>query len=490
MRNKHYIEFLSILITAILLTSCNKTVHIDKTLTVLPSIFPDYKNITIPPDFAPLHFKLLDNSEYDDACAIFKSGNLEISVDEEDKQFKITTSKWNELQKRSRIISVTIAIKKANKWTAYAPFHFYISTDSIDGYIAYRLIEPGYERWGEMGIYQRCLHNYNEQAIITNKATGHNCINCHSFCKQSPDKMLFHMRKDFGGTYIINGNSIEKLNTKTNKTISPLVYPSWHPSGNYVAFSVNTTKQMFHTTNKNRIEVFDYASDVVVYDVNKHEIITCPLLSSKKSFETFPTFSADGSLLYFCTADSMNIPADYDKVKYNICSISFNQKTRQFGNKIDTIFNAKAINKSASFPRVSPNGNFLMFTLSNYGNFSIWHKEANLYMIDLRTAKNINIDALNSNETESYHSWSSNSHWVIFSSRRIDGLYTRPFIAHIDNNGKVSKPFLLPQDDTNYYNLLQKSFNIPEFIKRSIKITTHHIINEAKYGKFTGIKAP
>ena len=35
---------------------------------------------------------------------------------------------------------------------------------------------------------------------------------------------------------LIDGDKIEKLNTKTDQTISPLVYPSWHPSGKYVAF--------------------------------------------------------------------------------------------------------------------------------------------------------------------------------------------------------------------------------------------------------------
>ena len=123
------------------------------------------------------------------------------------------------------------------------------------------------------------------------------------------------MRMDYGGTYVINGNEIEKLNTKTDKTISALVYPSWHPSGNYVAFSVNTTKQMFHTTDRNRVEVFDCASDVVIYDIHKHVIVTSPLLSSKTSFETFPTFSADGKTLYFCPVESMNIPNEYKKVK-------------------------------------------------------------------------------------------------------------------------------------------------------------------------------
>jgi len=75
---------------------------------------------------------------------------------------------------------------------------------------------------------------------------------------------------------------------------------------------------------------------------------------------------------------------------------------------------------------------------------------------------------VNSDDTESYHSWSSNSRWFIFSSRRIDGLYTRPFIAYMDENGKAGKPFLLPQKDTEYYDRLLFSFNIPEFINARV----------------------
>ena len=107
----------------------------------------------------------------------------------------------------------------------------------------YRLIEPGYELWNRMGIYQRNLENYTENAIIENKMSGNNCMNCHSFCMQNPEKMLFHMRETYSCTLLIDGDRVEKLNTKTDQTLSPLVYPSWHPSGKYVAFSVNKTKR-------------------------------------------------------------------------------------------------------------------------------------------------------------------------------------------------------------------------------------------------------
>lgn len=103
-----------------------------------------------------------------------------------------------------------------------------------------------------------------------------------------------------------------------------------------------------------------------------------------------------------------------------------------------------------------------------YGNFSIWHKEADLWLLDLQTGENRPLTEVNSDETESYHSWSSNSRWFVFSSRRIDGLYTRPFIASIDENGKVSKPFLLPQRNPDYYLESLYSFNIPEFANGTI----------------------
>lgn len=148
------------------------------------------------------------------------------------------------------------------------------------------------------------------------------------------------MRDKYSGTYLIDGDKIEKLNTKTDQTISPLVYPSWHPSGKYVAFSVNQTSQSFHANDKNRVEVFDSQSDVVVYDTEKHEIISTPSIRTAKAFETFPTFSPDGKTLYFCSAEARSMPHEYSEVKYNLCSIAFDPVTRSFGSRIDTLYNA------------------------------------------------------------------------------------------------------------------------------------------------------
>ena len=430
------------------LLSCSDSVKVSRTLDAMPAIFPDYNGVVIPP------------------------------------------SKWKNLLESAAgdSIQVTVQVKQGNEWVAYSPFTIRVAPEKVDSYLAYRLIDPGYELWNKMGIYQRDLESYTQIPIIENKMSGNNCVNCHSFCMQDPNKMLFHMRETFPGTILVDGDKIEKLNTKTKETISPLVYPSWHPSGKYVAFSVNTTKQAFHLNDRNRVEVYDEASDVVVYDVEKHEIVTASNIFSKDAFETFPTFSPDGKTLYFCTAEARPIPQEYSEVKYNLCSVSFDPVTRAFGAQVDTLYNAKSGGMSASFPRVSPDGRYLLYTLSGYGNFSIWHKDADLYMADLQTGTSRPLVEVNSDDVESYHSWSSNSRWFVFSSRRIDGLYTRPYIAYVDEDGKVGKPFLLPQKDAGFYQSFMKSFNIPEFITGKVKVRGRVLAIKAKEDKGTDVR--
>lgn len=464
--------------------SCSETpVQVTHEKTTLPAIFPDYAGVTIPPNIAPLNFKLTGKTPK--AKAIFSSEADTLEVNAKKGVFLIPPSSWKELLQSSvgKDIQVKILTLDQREWTGYPPFILHVAKQPVDSYLAYRLIEPGYELWNHMGIYQRNLEDYTESAIIENKMSGYNCMNCHSFCLQNPDQMLFHTRGSYPSTLLIEGEQVEKLNTKTPETLSPLVYPSWHPSGRYIAFSVNKTQQAFHANNKNRIEVYDEASDVVIYDKEKQEIFTTPLLSSKNAFETFPTFSPDGHTLYFCTATARPMPEEYAEVRYNLCSISFDPEQRRFGSTIDTLYNACALGKSVSFPRVSPDGKYLLFTLAGYGNFSIWHKDSDLYMLDLFAKSCYPLQEANSNDVESYHSWSSNSHWIVFSSRRIDGLYTRPYLTYIDERGQAAKPVLLPQKDPDFYHHLMKSYNIPEFITGKVKVSSRKmgkIVKESK----------
>ena len=478
---RHTLSYIMLAIFASLWTSCSPSASEPQSATTidqLPDIFPDYVDVTIPSEIAPLRFKLRHAPE--EAIVSISCGDEKIVCEASDeKGFLIDEKQWNEMLEASvgKELEVKVYEKKGDHWQMYLPFHWSVSSDSMDSYLVYRLLEPGYEIWNEMGIYQRRLADFEETAIISNHLTGHNCINCHSFPNQDPNQMVLHMRGKGGGTYLFQSGDITKLNGKVSEKIPSLVYPSWHPSGDYIAFSTNQTRQAFHFNDKNRIEVMDYTSDVLLYDVKKNEVMTVPVLFSDKAFETFPHFSPDGKTLYFCSSDAQKMPEDFQKAKYSLCSVSFNPETRTFGNQVDTLYNGKQNGKSVSFPRVSPDGKFLVFTLSDYGNFSIWHQEADLYLANLQDGTVVPLESANSNNVESYHSWSSNSRWLVFSSRRIDGLYTHPHLIHIDAEGKASKPFILPQKDATFYSSYMQSFNIPEFVKGPVEYSTHDIAN-------------
>jgi hypothetical protein len=69
---------------------------------------------------------------------------------------------------------------------------------------------------------------------------------------------------------------------------------------------------------------------------------------------------------------------------------------------------------------------------------------------------------------------------MVVSSRREDGNFTRPFIAHVDGQGRASKPFALPQADPDYHRQFMKSYNIPEFMTGPVEITPQRFADVLK----------
>ena len=457
--------------------ACEKRdMRIAQETEIVPDLFPDYRDVTVPCNIAPLNFSYLGEEE---CCLIVSGTDGETLLEMKDGLVSFPPSFWKRLTGRNKgkTVKLTLVIRSGDQWISLKPFCFHISPDPIDSYLSYRLIPPGYEGWKNMGIYQRDLRTYEQVPLYENRLTDGNCVNCHAYCDRDPGKMLFHARAGFDGTVVLRDGEAVRLDTESDPALSPLVYPCWHPSGRYIAFSVNRTRQSFFNSHPDRIEVYDTASDVVVYDLETCRFIRSPLLASSSVFETFPAFSPDGRSLYFCSAHAVDsLPGRYADVRYNLCRIPFDPEDISFGTEVDTLYDAASEGKSVSFPRVSPDGRFLVFTLHAHGTFSIWHKDADLYLLDLRTNRLFPLDKANSDDVESYHSWSGNSRWMVFSSRRTDGLYTRPFITYIDSSGQACKPFLLPQKDPlAYYMRLMYSYNIPELTSERVEIDKYKI---------------
>jgi hypothetical protein len=287
--------------------------------------------------------------------------------------------------------------------------------------------------------------------------------------------MLFHVRGKHGGTIIADNGSIKRINTSGKPLMSGGVYPAWHPNGKIVAFSVNKISQMFHAVKEKNIIVMDTLSDLIIYNIEKNKTLTNKAVFGKSYMETFPAWSPDGKYLYYCRTAKLSDSITYDKVRYDLIRIAFDAETEKWGNP-DTLILASKINGSISFPKLSPDGKYLMFTLADYGTFPIWHDEADLYLLDL-TSRIYSKLKSNSDKTESYHQWSSNSKWFVFSSKRLDGLWGRSFFSYIDEKGNASKPFLLPQKNPHFYETFLKSYNVPELVKGEVKTSSFELTN-------------
>ncbi|WP_321995719.1 hypothetical protein [Draconibacterium orientale] len=434
------------------------------------NIYPDYKEVTIPANIAPLNF-LVDEEGDAYYLNIFGENEGNLAVYSRDGAFRLSEKKWKKLldENRDAKISYQISIEKDGKWIQFPEFSNTVSSEKVDPFLYYRLLYPGYESWTELSIVQRSLESFKEKTVIQNNVVGQNCVNCHAFNNQNAENFMFHMRGNLGGTYFVENGDLKKVNLKTKEMENGAVYPRWHPSGKYVAYSANKVVQQFHSMENKKIEVSDLNSSLVLYDIAKNEMMQVPVDPEKQFMDTYPEWSADGEFLYFCRAAQIAENYDYRDIKYDLYRVAFDPEQRKFSAP-ELVFDAVAIGKSVSFPRISPAGNVLIFTLHDYGNFSIWHKEADLYSINLGNLQ-VKRCENNSDFTESYHSWSANSKWLVFSSKRGDGLTARPYISFVDENGITSKPFVLPQEDSRFYREFVKTFNIPEFAIKDVDLT-------------------
>lgn len=471
----------SCVILIILLSGCFRENRPQSELSNnLPDIFPDYKDVTVPENIAPLNFM----AEYgvQEIKALIKGSSYSFDIKKKGRTVIIPEKKWKRILKENSGDSIEVSLKtlKNNKWTSYKPFKIYISEIRADDFIVYRLIMPGFQNWNKMGIYQRSLTNFNERIIIDSNVLPGTCMNCHSFNRNNPESMLIHLRESYGGTVLYSNNHLEKLNTRTGKMFANTAFPSWHPSGKYIAFSVNRVNQIFHAAGTFRAAAVDMKSDIFIYNIEKNQMMTIPSLSEGNRFESFPCFSSDGLKLYYCSADSLRLPQKFDKTRYSLCSVSFDPETGKVGEKADTLISGPAINKSISMPRVSPDGKFIMFVMADYGCFPSYNPEADLYMLDIETCCYKPLTEMNSTSVDSWHSWSSEGRWVAFSSRRKDGVYSNIYFSLIGENGKATKPFILPQKDPSYYDRTLFSFNLPEFIREEVKTDIYDIEKIAK----------
>ncbi|MCP4614516.1 MAG: hypothetical protein GY845_38035 [Planctomycetes bacterium] len=471
----------------------------------LAKVRPDYTGSTIPPNIAPLNFIIQeDGSGY--FVRIYSDKGNPIEIFSRKSTIVIPKRPWHELLdlNRGRQLNMDVYVESAAgasssnekniRWSRFQNLTTEIAHEDIDTFLVYRKIRPGHGTWRDMGIYQRNLSSFDESTILNNGYFKHGCVNCHAFCGNRTEKMLLGIRSPVYGSsaLLIEGEKVKKIGTKFG-------YTSWHPSGRVAAFSVNKVRQLFHAAASEVRDVMDFDSLMSYYLVESQSVKTTPILARKDRLETYPTWSPDGRYLYFCSApvtwsDKTVVPESYDQIRYDLVRARYNIDRDLWG-PLESVLSAEDTDLSILLPRISPDGRWLLFCMCNYGCFPVYQNSSDLYMMDLEAAKqtgNFSYERLdiNSSESESWHSFSSNSRWIVFSSKRDSGVFTRTYIAYIDKAGKVHKPIRLPQKDPAYYDSCLYTYSVPELVIEPVRITREKLGRVVRSSEKISVKMP
>ena len=450
--------------------------------------YPAYRDIVIPPNFAPLNLRVLEpGTEF---CLRVTAGNAApIEVFSSDGDMRIPAVPWHRLLEAhaGTALNLDIFVRGPAGWVHYETARNRIAADAIDPYVSYRYIPPIYSKWHRLSLIERDLRSFEERVLFDNQDTQDSsgrtaegaCFNCHTFLNRGTRQMLLHVRPSGAGQVpamiLVRDGKAEKLDMRSGPG-SAAAYSSWHPSGRLVVFSRNRLVQVFHTAGEETREVVDLDSDLGVYDLESRRLVPVPAIARPDRLETFPAWSPDGRYLYFTAtdrwSDRANAPLYYAQVRYDLQRIAFDPATGRWG-EVETVVSAASLGLSISLPQISPDGRNLMFCGHAFGSFPIFQPSSDLYLLDLAHsgAAPRRLEELNSARSDSYHSWSSNSRWVIFTSKREDGRYARFYLAHLEPDGRFSKPFLMPQEDPDFYSRCLMTYNRPEMLTEPVTVS-------------------
>jgi len=446
-----------------------------------PNMSPDYSGTVIPANIAPLNFRVLEEGR---AYLLTVHGDRgrSISVLGRTGRMRIPIRPWHALldANRGRDISFDVYVQGADRqWRRFRPIVNTVAQEDIDGTLVFRFMKPVYTWWKDIGIYQRNLTNYDMSVILHGRSFGGGCLNCHSFVGNDPNTMTIALRSATYGphTILARNGAVDKIGAKWG-------YTAWHPSGAVAVYSINKVNQFFHAGGMEVRDVVDLDSALVCYRVESRKGTSPKELADKDRLETYPAWSPDGRYLYYCSApipwkDRNTVPpANYDKVKYDLRRIPYDVATDQWG-KAETVLSAERTGLSILLPRLSPDGRFLLFCMCPYGCFPIYQPGSDLYLMDLATGQYRKL-AINSEFSESWHSWSGNSRWIAFSSKRRGGLFTRTWLSYVDSAGTAHKPFILPQQDPTYYDSLLETYSVPELVKGPVPARPSRLARAAR----------
>ncbi len=305
------------------------------------------------------------------------------------------------------------------------------------------------------------------------------CANCHSFSHDGKflgmdidgpqgDKGAYALsslsrKVNIKRNNLINWNYDFKQKPKGTKTIGFLSRMS--PDGNHVISTVNESVFVVNYRNYKYIQVFYPTRGVLAYYSKKSGNITLlPGAADPRYVHCNPVWSPDGKTIVFSRAPAKDpyvqgqkLPAypnapEETQIQYNLYRIPFNNGK---GGKPLPVEGASYNQMSNTFPKVSKDGKFIVFVKCKNGQ--LLRPDSELWIVPFQggTARRMRC---NTQEMNSWHSFSPNSRWMVFASKA-NSFYTQMFLTHIDEEGMDSPAILIPQSTA-----ANRAVNLPEFV--------------------------
>ena len=368
------------------------------------------------------------------------------------------------------------------------------STDPVDGEIFYRDV-PLMPAAGQKGIVQplapsllylinwrvRDLSQPQSRVVIHDL---HTCGNCHSFALDGKtmgmdvdgpgnDKGLYAIVPVQSHMQIRNQDTIN-WNTDMRVGKSRVGFMSQvSPDGKYVLSSfagpdqdIPSTYFVNNFTDYRFLQVFYPTRGILAYysrATGRREPL--PGADDPHYVQTDGVWSPDGKWVVFARAEAKDpdppghtLPAHANdpneiQIQYSLYKVPFNNG---LGGKAEPIVGASNNGMSNNFPKVSPDGRWIVFVKNRNGQ--LMRPDSELYMVpfDGGEARRMNC---NTSRMNSWHSFSPNGRWLVFSSKSRSP-YTQMFLTHIDADGQDSPPIYVDNSTAS-----NRAVNIPEFVK-------------------------
>ena len=194
------------------------------------------------------------------------------------------------------------------------------------------------------------------------------------------------------------------------------------------------------------------------------EVQHLPGADDERYVHTNAVWSPDGKYLVFARAEAKDAytkgaPAakyandpNETPIQYGLYRILFNGGK---GGKPEPVPGASANGMSNSFPKISPDGRWIVFVQAHNGQ--LMRPDGKLYIVPSEGGQ-ARLMQCNTPLMNSWHSFSPNGRWLVFSSKSRSP-YTQMFLTHIDENGD-SSPAILIENST----AANRAVNIPEFV--------------------------